>query len=96
MAISRDDVLHVARLARLELSEAEITSMQRDLSQIVDYMAKLGELDTDGVPPTAQVAVEQAPLRDDAVRPGLTAEQALGEAPRRVESGFAVPGFVEE
>jgi aspartyl-tRNA(Asn)/glutamyl-tRNA(Gln) amidotransferase subunit C len=96
MSITREDVLHVARLAKLQLEEAEIDSLIRDLGKILDYMALLGELDTSDVPPTAHVAVESAPLRDDTVLPVLRTEDTLSEAPRRTGDGFAVPAFVDE
>ena len=66
MAITRDNVLHVAKLARLELNEAEIDRMQRDLNGIIDYVNQLSELDTTDVPATTQVAVVAAPFRADA------------------------------
>jgi aspartyl-tRNA(Asn)/glutamyl-tRNA(Gln) amidotransferase subunit C len=96
LAITRETVLHVARLARLELSSAELESMQESLAKILGYVEQLGELATDGVPETAHVAAERAPLRDDALVPSLDADAALGEAPRRAPGGFAVPGFVDE
>ncbi len=94
--ITRQDVLHVARLARLELSEAEIERMIQDLGKILEYMVELNQVDTSGVAPTAHIAVESAPFRADAIVPGLAAETALSEAPRHTGSGFAVPAFVEE
>jgi aspartyl-tRNA(Asn)/glutamyl-tRNA(Gln) amidotransferase subunit C len=94
--ITRKDVLHVARLARLELSEAEIERMIQDLGKILEYIAELNQVDTSGVAPTAHIAVEAAPFRADAIVPGLAAETALAEAPRHGGSGFAVPAFVEE
>ena len=96
MAITRENVLHVAKLARLELADAEIEPMRVDLEKIIGYMAQLNELDTSAVPPTAQVAVQAAPLRADAVQPSLANEQAMAEAPRHAGGGFAVPAFVEE
>jgi aspartyl-tRNA(Asn)/glutamyl-tRNA(Gln) amidotransferase subunit C len=94
--ITRDDVLHVARLARLELSEPETRRMIEDLGKILEYMAQLNELDTSAVPPTAHVAVETAPFRQDEVVAGLPFETALAEAPRQSSGGFAVPAFVDE
>lgn len=96
MAISRDDVLRVAALARLDLDEASIDGIVRDLDQIVGYVTKLDELDTSDVPPTAQVAVTAAPLRPDEVLPGTPTEVALREAPRSTAEGFRVPAFVDE
>lgn len=96
MAITRDNVLHVAKLARLELSELEVDRMQRDLNGILDYVNQLSELDTTDVPATAQVAVVSAPFRSDVPRPSLPHELALREAPRSSSDGFAVPAFVDE
>jgi len=96
MAITRKDVLHVAELARLELRDDEVERMIRDLGGILDYVAQLGELDTTDVPATAQVAVESAPLRTDEPSKGLTADDALAEAPRTSDGSFAVPAFVDE
>ena len=96
MAITRKDVLHVARLARLDLEEHEIEPMVRDLDRILEYFAELGELDTRDVVPTASVAVEATPLRPDAVAPSLDHDIVLGQAPQIAEDGFAVPAFVDE
>jgi aspartyl-tRNA(Asn)/glutamyl-tRNA(Gln) amidotransferase subunit C len=96
MAITRETVLHVARLARLELAGDEVERMQRDLAKILGYMEQLAELPTEGIPATAHVAAERAPLREDRLVPGLDQERALREAPRRGGGAFAVPGFVDE
>ena len=96
MTISRQDVLHVAKLAKLELDEGEVESMRQDLEKILDYVAQLSELDTKDVPPTAHVAVAHTPLRDDAAQQVLGTEETLAEAPRRAGDGFAVPAFVDE
>ena len=96
MAITRDDVIHVAKLARLELSDAEIERMVRDLGTILEHVAELSKVDTTGIAPTAYVAVEAAPLRPDTVVPGIDRELALREAPRHEDGGFAVPAFVDE
>jgi aspartyl-tRNA(Asn)/glutamyl-tRNA(Gln) amidotransferase subunit C len=94
--LTEADVLHVARLARLELSAEEIGRMSTELSAIVGYVQKLGELDTTDVPPTAQVHVDRLPLRSDETVPSLTHDEALSESPRTAHDGFAVPGFVDE
>ena len=95
MAITRQDVLHVAKLARLELTDAEVERMVKDLGGILDHVAELSRLDTSGVEPTATVAVSAAPFRPDTVEPGVPTETALAEAPRHAGGGFAVPAFVE-
>jgi aspartyl-tRNA(Asn)/glutamyl-tRNA(Gln) amidotransferase subunit C len=96
MTITKETVLHVARLARLELDADEVDRMQRDLGKILAYVAELDALPTEGVPQTAHVAAERAPLRPDTPVPSLKTEQALAEAPRRAIGGFAVPAFMDE
>jgi aspartyl-tRNA(Asn)/glutamyl-tRNA(Gln) amidotransferase subunit C len=85
--ISRDEVEHIADLARLELSDAETQQLQTDLSRILEYVEQLGELDTSDVPPTAHVVVQEDVLRDDVVRPSLPTEDVLANAPH-AEDGF--------
>jgi aspartyl-tRNA(Asn)/glutamyl-tRNA(Gln) amidotransferase subunit C len=89
--LDRDQVLHVARLARLELSEAELERMAAELSKVLDHIEKIGELDLTGVPPTSHVIDVAAPLRSDEPRPSLPAEVALAQAPEPVAGGFGVP-----
>lgn len=96
MAITRETVEHIARLARLELTADEAARMERDLSKILDYVETLSGLDTSGVPETAHVAVDVAPLREDRTAPGVPTETALSQAPRTAGGGFAVPAFVDE
>jgi aspartyl-tRNA(Asn)/glutamyl-tRNA(Gln) amidotransferase subunit C len=96
MAITRETVLHVAKLARLELEDSEIDRMQKDLGNILEYVNSLAELDTNAVSETTQVAVLGAPLRPDVVERSLSNEIALREAPRVAGGGFAVPAFVDE
>jgi aspartyl-tRNA(Asn)/glutamyl-tRNA(Gln) amidotransferase subunit C len=95
-ALSEADVLHVARLARLELNSDEIGPMAAELSAIVGYVQKLAELDTRDVPPTTQVQVDRLPLREDEPALCLSHDEALAEAPRVAHDGFAVPGFIDE
>ena len=89
--IDRDQVLHVARLARLQLSEDEVVQMARELSSILDHIEKIGELDLDGVPPTSHVVEVPNALRPDEPRPSLPREVALDEAPATADGGFSVP-----
>jgi aspartyl-tRNA(Asn)/glutamyl-tRNA(Gln) amidotransferase subunit C len=96
MSISKQDVLTVARLARLALSEEGAQEMTAELSKILDYVDQLSEVDTSGVPRTAHVLVDRAPLRDDVVLPGVDKARALQQAPRSDAIGFLVPGFVDE
>ena len=96
MPITKDDVVKVMRLARLELTEEELSAMERDLARIDAYVTELASVDTTGVLPTSQVAVEAAPLRDDVLVPGLTAEVAISGAARHAGQAFAVPAFVDD
>ena len=89
--IDRDAVLHVARLARLELTDAEVERMTGELSKVLESIQKIGELDLDGVPPTSHVVEVSNALRPDEPRPSLPPEVALAAAPSVAGDGFAVP-----
>ncbi|HEY5197527.1 MAG TPA: Asp-tRNA(Asn)/Glu-tRNA(Gln) amidotransferase subunit GatC [Solirubrobacteraceae bacterium] len=89
--IDREDVLHVARLARLELTEAEVMQMTGELGKVLEHIARIGELDLDGVPPTSHVVELGNALRPDVPRPSLDPEAALASAPAVADGGFAVP-----
>lgn len=89
--IEREQVLHVARLARLRLSEEEIGRMAAELSSVLDHIERIGELDLDGVEPTSHVVPLENVLREDDPRPSLTPEQALEQAPEPLAGGFGVP-----
>jgi aspartyl-tRNA(Asn)/glutamyl-tRNA(Gln) amidotransferase subunit C len=89
--IERDEVLHVARLARLALGEEEIESMARELSAVLDHVAKIAELDLDGVAPTSHVVDVTGALRPDEPRECLRREVALAQAPAVSDDGFLVP-----
>lgn len=95
MPISRHEVEHIARLARLELSEDEIVRFERQLSDILDYAARLGELDTRSIPPTATVLPLKSVLREDEPQPTLEREQLLKNAPRAQDGQFRVPPVLE-
>ena len=89
--ISREEVLHVARLARLELAEEEIEPMARELSAVLDHIARIKQLDLQDVAPTSHVVEVGSSLREDEVRPCLPREVALAQAPAVGEGGFLVP-----
>jgi aspartyl-tRNA(Asn)/glutamyl-tRNA(Gln) amidotransferase subunit C len=89
--IDRNDVLHVARLARLKLSDDEADRMTGELSKILDHIATISELDLEGVPPTAHVVGAPDALRADVPRPSLPREVALAQAPAVSGGGFLVP-----
>ncbi len=90
--LTRDQVLHVARLARLGLTEEEIDRMSSELSKVLDHIEKIGELgDLADVPPTSSVVPIHNALREDRSRPSLPREVILAEAPDPDEAGFRVP-----
>ncbi|MBO9311522.1 MAG: Asp-tRNA(Asn)/Glu-tRNA(Gln) amidotransferase subunit GatC [Chloroflexus sp.] len=96
MAISEAEVRHVARLARLALSDEEIAVMQAQLSAILDYIAMLQEVDVSNVPPTAQVTGLTTVWRPDVVGEMLTQEQALANAPDQQDGMFRVRAVFDE
>ena len=89
--IDREQVLHVARLSRLRLSDEEIERMSAELSGILEHIEKIGELDLEGVPPTSHVVEVTNALRDDEPRPSWPREQMLEAAPAVADDGFEVP-----
>jgi aspartyl-tRNA(Asn)/glutamyl-tRNA(Gln) amidotransferase subunit C len=89
--IDREQVLHVARLARLELSEDEVERMSGELTGILGHIEKIGELDLDGVKPTSHVVEVTNALRDDEPRPSWPREQIFEQAPAIRDDGFEVP-----
>ena len=90
--LSRDQVLHVARLARLELSGEEVERMSAELSKVLDHIEKIAELgDLEQVEPTSHVISVENALRADEPRPSLPPEVALAQAPDVDRGGFRVP-----
>ena len=89
--IERDEVLHVARLARLRLTDAEVERMADELSSVIEHVERVGELDLDGVEPTSHVVALDNVLRADEPRPSLPRELALEDAPDAAGDGFRVP-----
>jgi aspartyl-tRNA(Asn)/glutamyl-tRNA(Gln) amidotransferase subunit C len=89
--LDRSQVLHVARLARLELSDEEVDRMAVELSKVLDHIEKIRELDLEGVEPTSHVIDVVNVLRKDEPRPSLPVQVALEQAPEPLEGGFGVP-----
>jgi len=89
--IDRDEVMHVARLARLELSSEEVERMAGELSHVLEHVERIGELDLEGAPPTSHVVPLENVLREDVPRPSLSRERALESAPESADGGFGVP-----
>lgn len=94
--ISRADVEHVARLARLSLDEVELERMRAQLSIILQYIDKLRGLDTDAVEPTAHAVPLVNVMRDDEVAPCFPREEMLANAPDRAGEFFRVPRIIED
>jgi aspartyl-tRNA(Asn)/glutamyl-tRNA(Gln) amidotransferase subunit C len=94
--ISRDDVLHVAKLARLHLTDDEVDRMQVQLSNILEAVETLRDVDTSAVGPTASVIQLENIMREDVARPGLTRDAALANAPLRDDPFLRVPTVLEE
>ncbi len=94
--LSRDEVLHVARLARLHLTEEELERMRAQLDAILAYVDKLRELDVEGVEPTSHAVPLVDVMRDDTLAPCLPQEAALANAPDRDGEFFRVPRIIED
>jgi aspartyl-tRNA(Asn)/glutamyl-tRNA(Gln) amidotransferase subunit C len=89
--ISREEVLHVARLARLELTDDEVTRFQEQLSAILEAVSTVSELDLSDVPPTAHPLEIQNAWAEDEPRPSLTPDETFANAPDREGDYFRVP-----
>ena len=92
MAIEKDEVLHVARLARLALTDDEVERLGRELNAILEAVGKVSELDLDEVEPTSHPLALVNVWAEDEPRPSLPLEEALANAPERVGDFFRVPG----
>jgi aspartyl-tRNA(Asn)/glutamyl-tRNA(Gln) amidotransferase subunit C len=96
MPLSRDEVRHVAMLARLRLEPGDVEFYAEQLGGILAHIDRLKELDTDAIPPTAQVVEVANTLREDVPRPCLSQADALANAPAAVDGFFRVPAIQEE
>jgi len=92
--LSRSDVAHVAHLARLGLTDDELTRLEVELNHILDQYQVLARLDTDAIPPTAQTIELENILREDVARPSLSPDDALRNAPERDGSYVVVPAIL--
>ncbi len=95
MSLSKADVLRVAHLGRLELTEETAAKMADQLSQVLDYFAKLNELDTDSVEPLSHPGALSSVFREDVPTPSLPVEEALKNAPEQQGGCFRVPRVIE-
>lgn len=89
--ISREEVEHVAQLARLHFDDDELTHLQSELSQIIDYVQQISELDLSGLQPTSHAIALKNVLRPDVPVPGLSNEEAVNNAPQVERGQFVVP-----
>jgi aspartyl-tRNA(Asn)/glutamyl-tRNA(Gln) amidotransferase subunit C len=96
MKLSRDEVLHVARLARLAMTDEEVDRFGAQLSAILDHAAKVSEVAADDVPPTSHALPLSNVFREDAVGECLPQEKALSTAPEVEQGRFKVPRIIEE
>jgi len=95
MKITREEVLHVAKLARLEFTDVEVAPLASQLSAILEYVEQLGELDLEGVEPTAHVHQIVNAFRADQVRPSLGTEAVLSNAPQAADGCFKVEKVID-
>jgi aspartyl-tRNA(Asn)/glutamyl-tRNA(Gln) amidotransferase subunit C len=100
MALDKTEVAHIAALARIRLSEAELDPLAAELSQILTWVEQLAEIDTSDVAPMTSVAAMRLPMRDDRVTDGDCRDAILGNAPQSSTEGlrkgfFAVPKVIE-
>jgi aspartyl-tRNA(Asn)/glutamyl-tRNA(Gln) amidotransferase subunit C len=95
MKITRAEVEHVARLARLELSEPELDTLTFQMDSILAYVEKLNALDTEGIIPTSHAVPMENAFRPDLLVPAIGVENALANAPKHAENFFRVPKVIE-
>jgi len=95
MPLSPQEVEHIAKLARLQLTNEQKARYRGQLEAILDHVARLQELDTKDVPPTASVSVGKMPLRADESRPGLSKDDLLKNAPKQDDGQFQIPPVFE-
>lgn len=96
MSLDRSAVDHVARLARLDLTDEERDRMQKELTGILEHAEKIQSLDLEGVPPTSHALPLSNVMRADEVRPSLAPEEALANAPASEDGRFRVPRIIED
>ena len=96
MGLTREEVLHIARLARVGLDETEVATFQEQLSEILDHFQTLGQLDTEDVPPTSHPLPLESVMRADEVRPSLPREEVLANAPLAEDGALRVKAVLEE
>lgn len=96
MSLTRDDVVKIAHLARLKLSEAELNKYQEQLSAVLAYAERLNELDLEGVEPTAHAVAQKNVLREDEIRPSLPLDELLLNAHKHQQNQFWIQTVLDE
>jgi aspartyl-tRNA(Asn)/glutamyl-tRNA(Gln) amidotransferase subunit C len=96
MPLSKEEVQHIASLARLELTVEEMDRYREQLSAILDHVASLQKLDTESIPPMSAVFSGASRLRSDESRPSLPPEQILGNTPHKADGQFKIPPVFEK
>lgn len=96
MSITRKDVEHVARLARLALTDDEVSTFEQQLSKILDHAERVTQLDTEGIPPTSSAIPLSNVFRPDEIDASLSNDQALANAPEAESGHFRVPRILED
>lgn len=94
MKITKEEVVHVAGLARLDLDDDDIELYTKQLGDILSYMDALNRIDTEGVPPTSHAIFINNAFREDEVEPSIPAGRALANAPESEDEGFVVPKVI--
>ena len=95
MSVSPEQVRHIAKLARIAMSDAELERLVPELNNILGWVEQLGEVDTDGVEPLTAVIDQKLRLRDDVVNDGNIRDEVLANAPEAQHGFFAVPKVIE-
>ena len=95
MSVTNEQVRHIAKLARIAMSEEELARLVPELNNILGWVEQLGEVNTDGVEPLATVVDQKLRLRDDAVNDGNIRDEVLANAPEAQHGFFAVPKVIE-
>ncbi len=95
MSLTRDDVLHIAKLSRIKLTDAEVEKFKDQLSAVLGYIDKLNEIDTSGIEPTINTTGIIDRMREDELKPSFTQEEALANSQQTYNGFFAVPNVFE-
>jgi aspartyl-tRNA(Asn)/glutamyl-tRNA(Gln) amidotransferase subunit C len=92
--VTREDVIHIADLAKLDFSEEELEKFADEFSKILEYVSQLREVDTEGIEPTFSISAKIQPLREDVVQPSLPKEEVLKNAPEEQYGYFKLPRMI--